>query len=169
MRGQKSEDIRARTRGKKVLGMPKREGGTTGLAASARTRESGSAPSTRVQRNTASLKKDYPDTEESKVWQVWPSLSRSRRLADEAPPLLFSVPCLRCRAPRLPRACFYYSYAAVNYSYAAVTPPGAPLLTRTRTLVMQNIVGVVLRAPKVKNLSLCARPRERSPAMAPGP
>ena len=27
----------------------------------------------------------------------------------------------------------------INYSYAAVTPPGATLLTRTRTLVMQNI------------------------------
>ena len=28
---------------------------------------------------------------------------------------------------------------------------------------------VVLRAPKVKNLSFCARPKERSPALAPGP
>ena len=38
----------------------------------------------------------------------------------------------------------------------------------TRALVMQNIVGV-LRTPTVKNLSFCARPKERSPALAPGP
>ena len=38
----------------------------------------------------------------------------------------------------------------------------------TRALVMQNIVGV-LRTPTVKNLSFCARPKERSPALGPGP
>ena len=66
----------------------------------------------------------------------------------------------------------------MGLALAAATPPGAPLLTRTRALVMQNIVRR-LGAPKVKNYSFCtrpnknwsfcARPKERSPALGPGP
>ena len=40
--------------------------------------------------------------------------------------------------------------SVVGLAHAAATPPGAPLLTRTRALVMQNIVGRFARTQSLK-------------------